>query len=998
MLPGSLMSALNESKSLFTIQETAMTMPGKRVETALKNRSQKVSLRLKFNKENTMSSRNRYSQGQRWISTNEPELGIGSIKQADTRFVVIDFPVARSERRYAAAGAPLKRIIFNIGDTIRDINGKIYTVSTIYNDPLSGLITYTAGDITIPETELSCSINIATPDKRFLAGIADSCSDFEQRSSMVKYRSRILGSSVRGFAGGRIDLLPHQIFISETIASRKLPRALLADETGLGKTIEAALILHRLILTGRVARVLILVPETLVHQWFVELLRRFNLLCKIITDEILQDKDDANIFLEEEMFIADLSHLAGSQRRAKQACSAPWDLVIVDEVHHVKNDSQESALITELSSQECGMLLLSATPEQFGAKNHFSRLQLLDPLRFRSWEEYQMERASIQEISDCIDRSCKEQGISSDAPGIDEVLVRVPAVLIDKKSGEEVRWHESSEMKEITIGELIDLYAMGRVQFRNTRKMVKGFPLRHVNAIALQGCNETGDTLITDMNRCSQQHRGTLPGGIFTGDPRISEVARLVKKLKSKVLVICGRKETAIAIQEQLQKLIGINIAVFHEDMTLIQRDRNAAWFEEENGADVLISSESGSEGRNFQFCSNLILFDLPWNPELLEQRIGRLDRIGQGAKITIHIPYFEHTAHEVLFRWYEEGVGCISANVPAAGEVFEELEPDIVSVAQSMQSSTNENTLMQKLIDKTKERTAYLTETLFSRRDHLLELSSNRPAEARAVIEAIRQHDNESIASQIVETLFHHYGIIIEEGGVDRYLMLTEYLTDHAFPLPRIERPMITYSRTLARMRDDIEFLTIDHPMITGALDLYLSSDHGTSSFALWKDDKVKELVLECIYVLECIAPEKLYTDRFLPALPVRIVVNHQGNNVADRYSVELCRMYCENGPVNKLLAAKAITDIFAGMVRRSGEIAGESAKPLIRNAVEISDAFYEKEFSRLEKLAHQGGSMAFQELEALKKECAEVKQYLENSRIRLECLRVIRRGPVSS
>lgn len=944
-----------------------------------------------------MSFKNKYCAGQRWVSTNEPELGIGIIKQADTRFVVIDFPVHKSERRYAAAGAPLKRIIFNSGELIKDKVGNVYTVTTIDEDPLSGLITYNAGTVTIPETELSYSINIATPDKRFLAGITDSCSDFELRSSMVKYRSKILGSRVRGFAGGRIDLLPHQIFISETIASRKLPRALLADETGLGKTIEAALILHRLILTGRVARVLILVPETLVHQWFVELLRRFNLLCKLITDEILQDKDDTNIFLEEEMFIADLSHLAGSQRRAQQVCSVPWDLVIVDEVHHVKNDSLESRLIGELTSQECGMLLLSATPEQFGVKNHFTRLQLLDRARFRSWDEYQMERVSIQEISDCIDRSCKEQGIIPDAPGIDAVYVRVPAALIDKKSRGEDRGNGSAEMRDVTIGELIDLYAMGRVQFRNTRKMVKGFPLRHVNAIALQGSDETGDTLVVDVNKCSQKHRGTLPGGIFSEDPRVSEVARLVKKLKSKVLVICGRKETAIAMQEQLQKLVGVNIAVFHEDMTLIQRDRNAAWFEEENGADVLISSESGSEGRNFQFCSNLVLFDLPWNPELLEQRIGRLDRIGQGAKITIHIPYFQHTAHEVLFRWYEEGVGCISANVPAAGEVFMELEPDILSVARSAQFSQNGKTSLQNLIDKTKKRADYLNETLFSRRDHLLELSSNRPAEASAMIEAIRQHDSESIASQIVETLFPHYGIAIEEGGTDRYLMLTEYLTDHAFPLPRIERPMITYSRLLARLRDDIEFLTIDHPMITGALDLYLSSDHGTSSFSLWKDEKVKELVLECIYVLECIAPEKLYTDRFLPALPVRIVVNHQGKDVADGYTVELCKVHCENGPVRKLLAAKAITDVFARMVQRSAEIAGESAKPLIRSAIDTADVFYQKELLRMEKLSRQGASMAFQELDALKEECAEVKLCLENTRTRLECLRVIRRGPVS-
>jgi ATP-dependent helicase HepA len=944
-----------------------------------------------------MDSTNIYAAGQRWISTNEPELGIGIIKQADKRFVEIEFPARKSERRYAVAAAPLKRIIFNSGEIIKDKKGNTYSVSSVAKDASSGLISYQTGNVCILETELSHSINIATPDKRFLAGIADACADFELRTSMVKYRSKILGAEVRGFAGGRIDLLPHQIYISETVAGRKLPRALLADETGLGKTIEAALILHRLILTGRVARVLILVPETLVHQWFVELLRRFNLLCTLITDEIIQDKDEANIFLEEEMFIADMSRLAASQRRSRQVCVSPWDLIIVDEVHHVKSGSPESSLINELSLQKSGMLLLSATPEQFGVKNHFSRLQLLDPVRFRNWEEYLNERNSIQAVSDCIDTCFKEKGIAFNTSAIDTILIDVPSQMLDKNTSGERNASGPADSREISVGELMDLYAMGRVQFRNTRKMIKGFPLRLVNAIIVQGNSEIKDSIIEDVKMCSQLHRGTIPQRVLTDDPRVVELAKLIKKTKSKILVICGKKETAITIQEQLQKLVGVNIALFHEDMTLIQRDRNAAWFEEDNGAEVLISSESGSEGRNFQFCSNLVLFDLPWNPELLEQRIGRLDRIGQGAKITIHIPYFENTAHEVLFRWYEEGTGCISANVPAAGEVFEELEAEIVSVVLSDQSINENQDAIVSLLQKTKKRSNYLSSTLFSRRDHLLELSSNRPTEAKAMITAIEQHDRESIASQIVETLFHHYGIIIEDGGPDRYLMLTEYLTDHAFPLPRIERPMITYNRSLARMRDDIEFLTIDHPMITGALDLYLSSDHGTSSFALWKDDTVKEIVLECIFILECIAPEKLYTDRFLPALPVRIVVNHQGVDVADRYTVEQCKIHCENGPVSKLLAAKSITDVFTKMVQKSVEYANENAKPLIKNAIATMDVFYENEIARLEKLSKHGASLAIQERDDLINERAEVRQCLWDSRTRLECLRIIRRGPVS-
>ncbi|STU57680.1 RNA polymerase associated protein RapA [Klebsiella pneumoniae subsp. ozaenae] len=111
------------------------------------------------------------------------------------------------------------------------------------------------------------------------------------------------------------------------------------------------------------------------------------------------------------------------------------------------------------------------------------------------------------------------------------------------------------------------------------------------------------------------------------------------------MLVICAKAATALQLEQVLREREGIRAAVFHEGMSIIERDRAAAWFaEEDTGAQVLLCSEIGSEGRNFQFASNLVMFDLPFNPDLLEQRIGRLDRIGQAHDIQIHVPYLEKT------------------------------------------------------------------------------------------------------------------------------------------------------------------------------------------------------------------------------------------------------------------------------------------------------------------------------------------------------------------
>src|SRR5690606_6338872 len=128
------------------------------------------------------------------------------------------------------------------------------------------------------------------------------------------------------------------------------------------------------------------------------------------------------------------------------------------------------------------------------------------------------------------------------------------------------------------------------------------------------------------------------PAYDFRGDGRIHWLADLLRENpREKVLLLSRYREKAEALDAALRERINVKAALFHEKLPLIQRDRNAAWFSEEEGAQILICSEIGSEGRNFQFAHHLVLFDLPISPELLEQRIGRLDRIGQTGDIHIH-------------------------------------------------------------------------------------------------------------------------------------------------------------------------------------------------------------------------------------------------------------------------------------------------------------------------------------------------------------------------
>src|SRR5262249_35115861 len=216
-----------------------------------------------------------FHPGQRWISDSEPELGLGTILRLTRRTVVAEFKASGRTREYNRNNAPLRRVRFRVGDTIETRNGKPLTIQSV--DERSGILYYRTGRQELSEADLSDRISFNKPEERLFLGHFDTPEAFDLRVAALEHQHRRRKSRVRGFAGGRIDLIPHQLYISSEVSRRLAPRVLLADEVGLGKTIEACLILHRLILTGRVKRALILVPESLVHQWFVELLRRFNL-------------------------------------------------------------------------------------------------------------------------------------------------------------------------------------------------------------------------------------------------------------------------------------------------------------------------------------------------------------------------------------------------------------------------------------------------------------------------------------------------------------------------------------------------------------------------------------------------------------------------------------------------------------------------------------------------------------------------------------------------
>jgi len=252
-----------------------------------------------------------YVVGQRFVSEAEPELGLGRVEHIEKRSLVLWFPASDTLRRYASGSAPIRRVAFRVGDEVEDQRGRRLGIERVVER--GGLFIYADGSRRVPESELSGSLNFSKPEDRLLAGLWDSSRGFDIRRRALVHRHAVLRSEARGFLGGRIQLIPHQLGIAREVASRARPRALLADEVGLGKTIEAGLILHRLLRCGQASRVLILVPEPLVHQWFVEMFRRFHLSFTIADESYCREAEaggGGNPFLLVQTAIAATAFLA----------------------------------------------------------------------------------------------------------------------------------------------------------------------------------------------------------------------------------------------------------------------------------------------------------------------------------------------------------------------------------------------------------------------------------------------------------------------------------------------------------------------------------------------------------------------------------------------------------------------------------------------------------------------------------------------------------------
>ena len=959
-----------------------------------------------------------FAVGQRWISHSENELGLGIITEVNTRVVQIYFPAADETRMYSMTDAPLTRVQFSVQDTVTHIEGWKAQIIDKMTHNLTALYLVKRLDngeeCVMKEMELAHQLTFSKPQDRLFTAQIDRSERFALRYRALQHQQAQFQSPLRGLRGIRAGLIPHQLHIANEAGRRINPRVLLADEVGLGKTIEAGMILQQQIFAGRVNRVLIIVPETLQHQGLVEMLRRFNLHFSLFDEERAadfaptEDSEERNPFESENLIICSLNWLVTHPSRAKQALAAQFDMLIVDEAHHLawspEESSPEYALVEGLSKQIPSVLLLTATPEQLGQESHFARLKLLDRDRFYDYDAFLAEQKNYQPVANAVQTLLSGKALSAVEKNAISDLLEEQDVEPLLKVLDSANEDEKTAVRQELIANLIDRHGTSRLLFRNTRQGVKGFPHRvyHQVNVALPKQYQNAINVLTMLGELKTQDL-FYPEQIFQQlnpeakwwefDPRVEWLVNFLKMHRQeKVLVICRYATTAIQLEQALREKEGIRAAVFHENMSIIERDRAAAYFADtEQGAQVLLSSSIGSEGRNFQFAANLVLFNLPDNPDLLEQCIGRLDRIGQARDIQIHVPSFSQTAQAVLANWYHQGLNAFEETCPMGMAVFEKC-------GEKLQEFLQKPTALEDFdlfVKETAKQRIQLKAELEKGRDRLLELNSNGGEAAQALANAIADEDGHTELVDFTLNLFDIIGVEQDDLG-EKSIVITPTGTMLVpdFPGLKEEGGTVTFDRSLALAREDVEFLTWDHPMLNNGMDLVLSSDIGKTAACMLinKNLPAGTLLLELIYVVETQSPKELQLNRFLPPTPVRLLLDVKGNNLAEKVAFKVLEKQLK--PMGKALATQIVKKVrlnIEALLKQGESHIAEQAGEIIAQAKQQASQILDNELARLNALKSVNKNIRQDEIETLEHIAQQSQLELDKANWRLDSLRVL-------
>jgi SNF2 family DNA or RNA helicase len=474
-----------------------------------------------------------------------------------------------------------------------------------------------------------------------------------------------------------IELLEHQIRTANTVLKRFRGRAMLCDEVGLGKTIEAGLVLSELMIRGLVRSILVLVPPSLIEQWQGEMRRKFSIELISHDDPAFRERG-SSAWSEFDRVIASI-HTAKREPHRSSILARRWDMIIVDEAHHLRNrNTQTWKFASEIQKQF--ILLLTATPVQNNLEELFNLVTLLEPGLLSTSRQFQ--RRFIDKRDKLTPRNVDElHGLLA------EVMIRNRRSTVGLQFTR--RWAKTEYLRlsppEHSLYQDVTEFVRSHLGAAKTKDKESG-SLNRMALLSLQmAMGSSSQAAAGTLRKIAEQPK--LPAADRTrlldlADRAVTQVestklSRLLERLEGagdKMVIFTQFRAT----QEQIQRRLieaGHNVAVFHGGLSRLEKEAAIERFR--GPARLLLCTEAGSEGRNLQFAHAVCNFDLPWNPMKIEQRIGRLSRIGQTHDVHVLNLVAANTVEAAVLHLLEAKLNMFELVIGEVDMILGNLEDD---------------------------------------------------------------------------------------------------------------------------------------------------------------------------------------------------------------------------------------------------------------------------------------------------------------------------------
>jgi ATP-dependent helicase HepA len=819
----------------------------------------------------------------------QPEWGVGHLEallDEGVRAQVL-FPGREGGAvQVSTRGGALVPVALAVGDTVETARGRPAVISEEVEGG-RGLRRYAVrfedgGDDEYPESELRArrpKPDLLTMLKEGRVGDARA---FDLRRAALRLDEERRNDALGALFASRVMVKPHQVGVVQRVLSDRRPRFVLADEVGLGKTIEAGMIFSALRLSGLANRVLVVAPSHLTVQWLGELFHKFNQLFTLMDGEryaqALEERPEESPWRRFDKVVTSLELLSrGGEHRAQAADpEAYWDLVIIDEAHHLKAPKAFAAA-RALAQNSWGLLLLTATPMQLDPAEYHGLLTLIEPSTAPTLEGFRDQLARQEELSAAV-RALLEG--EAQGPALQALAARFPDDERLAKPGPQ----------EALLSHLAETYSLSDRLIRNRRAVVGGFSERRLHrhqvtlseqeraareqvrqalgtAGGLRGAAlsqllrrlESSPAALEEAlegARALAELRGRL--ALPRQDAKLEAFWALLERIwkqerGAKVLVFTESRATLEFLRERLQRQ-GVEALGYHGELALLDRDRQVARFRDPDGPKVLLCTEVGGEGRNFQFAHHLVNYDLPWSPSVMEQRIGRLDRIGQVRPVEIHAFDLEGTLSADVLTLLADAVGVFGETVGGLDAVLEEVEPKLTELA--LLGPEERRRYAQELSQKVAQARAQIGRSY----DPLLDLRSfDGPAVEALVIRGQRRFALEdevvegapeqglwAIARELderleetVTELGRRVGLGVDtDEQVDAFQCAFHFghaLTVEALPGLDItqERTVLgTFWRDTAVEQEEVEYFATGHPIVEALFGFLRDGPYGRTAF----------------------------------------------------------------------------------------------------------------------------------------------------------------------